>query len=176
MPRCSRLLIQSHNLWRHDPLHIPDSSDSCPGLILLYSTRPTTCASGVQPISIHTEPQLTILASQETQRRVQASSRHDVLNATLSVRARETRSVPTCTVFSAVTLDLLRASHIPMPTSKRPLSGTRTLWYVPKVFLNLHEHNTDFCNSSNTSRTPRSTFPARKWHSVVLRRIRTGTI
>lgn len=42
---------------------------------------------------------------QETQRRVPASSRHDVLNATLSVRAREIKSVPICTVYSVAILD-----------------------------------------------------------------------
>jgi hypothetical protein len=90
---------------------------------------------------------LTDFTTQETQRRVPTSSRHDVLNATLSAKVKETRSVPTCTGCSAVTLVPSLVSRTPMPTRQRALNGRRTL-------------------CSNTLRTPRSTFLARRWRSV----------
>ena len=73
---------------------------------------------------------LTDFTTQETQRRVPTSSRHDVLNATPSAKVKETRSVPTCTGCSAATPVPSQASHTPMPTRQRALSGRRTLWYV----------------------------------------------
>jgi hypothetical protein len=72
---------------------------------------------------------LTILL-QVTQRRVPTSSRPDASNATLSVRVRETRSVLTSTDCSVVTLVPSKASHTPMPTSKRVSNGTTILSYV----------------------------------------------
>ncbi len=114
-----------------------------------------------------------IFPFQVTQRRVPTSSRQDVLNATLSRRARETRSVQTCTGSSAVRLVPLMASHIPMPTRPRVSLGPRAHWYDDR-FWNWCFHLLTFC-SSNTSRTQRSTFPAQRWLSVVSRRTRTGT-
>merc|ERR1711939_1149406 len=97
------------------------------------------------------------LSRTETLRRVPTSSRHDALNATLSVRVRETRSAQTCTVCSDARLVPLMASHTPMPTRQRELHGITT-------------------PCSSTLRTQRSTFQERRWHSVDWRRTRTGTI
>jgi hypothetical protein len=73
---------------------------------------------------------LTAFATQVTQRRVPTSSRRDVLNATPLRKAKETRLVPTCTGCSDATPVQFQASHTPMPTRQRVLSGIKILWYV----------------------------------------------
>jgi hypothetical protein len=78
---------------------------------------------------------LTDFTTQATQRRVPTFSRHDVLNATPSAKVKETRSVPTCTGCSAVTLVPSLVSRTPMPTRQRALNGRRTLWYVYSLNL-----------------------------------------
>jgi len=64
---------------------------------------------------------------QVTQRRAPTSSRLVVLNATPSVKEKETRSVLTCTVCLDVTLVQSPVSHTPMPTRLRVLNGKKTL-------------------------------------------------
>jgi hypothetical protein len=71
---------------------------------------------------------LTGFTIQVTQRRVPTSSKHDVLNATLSARVKETRLVPICTGCSDATLVQSQASHTLMPIRQRALNGTKTLW------------------------------------------------
>lgn len=70
------------------------------------------------------------LRFQATRRRVLVCSRPVAPSATPSRLAVATRSAPRCTAFSAATLVPLRATHTPMPTSRRALSGRRTLLYV----------------------------------------------
>lgn len=109
---------------------------------------------------------LTDLCLQEMLRRVPTSSRHDALNATLSVRARETRSVLTCTGCSDARLVLLMASHTPMPTRQRESPGITTLWYARRIVSRMWTWLLTIGNSSSTLRTRRSIFQARRWHSV----------
>lgn len=66
--------------------------------------------------------------------------RRDAHNVTLLSRLRATRSVPTCTDSSAERLVRSMASHTPMPTSRRVLSGKRTLWSVHDVPIAIYRH------------------------------------
>lgn len=126
--------------------------DFCPNLSR-HSGRRATITFSAHAWRTHTYNFLL----QETQRRVPTSSRPDVLNATLSARVREIRLALTFTVFSVVKPVPSRATHIPMPTSKRLSHGTRT-------------------HFSNISRTQRNISPVPRWLSVDWRRTRTGTI
>lgn len=67
---------------------------------------------------------------QATQRRVPTSSRPDVLSATLSERARATRSVLTSTACSDARLAPSTAFHTPTPTKPRELNGITTPSYA----------------------------------------------
>jgi hypothetical protein len=94
--------------------------------VVAASLRPESCFQ----LQTSEESLLTDFTTQETQRRVPTSSRHDVLNATPSEKVKETRSVLTCTGCSDVTPVQSRASHTPMPTRQRVSSGTKVPWYV----------------------------------------------
>jgi hypothetical protein len=131
--------------------------------LVAASLRPESCFQ----LQTSEKSLLTDFSTQETQRRVPTSSRHDVLNATPSEKVKETRSVPTCTGCSDVTPVQSRASHTPMPTRQRVSSGTKAPWYV---YFPKNDNRVSkiliVCPSSNTLKTQRSIFPEQRWHSV----------
>jgi hypothetical protein len=111
---------------------------------------------------------------QVTPRRVPSSSRPAASSATPSRPADPPRPVPLFTVCSDASPARLRATPTPTPTSRRVLSGTRRLSYVPAL-PPLTASVADDVSSSSTSRTPRSSFPAPRWPSGVSRRLVTAT-